>query len=383
MRYPDVVPRLTDGRVTLRAHTRSDIDGVYEQCQDPASQRWTTVPVPYTRKDAAEFLDRIEEAWNTDAAWFFAIEAEGGAGSDRFGGTVELKPAGPGLAEIGFGTHPGVRGKGVMTRAVELLLDWGFEATPIRTVTWWANAGNRGSLRVAWKNGFSVDGFSREVLPQRGALLDGWYATLRASDSREPKTAWHSAPVIDGERVRLRPERAADSARMLESTTDEQTRKWLAEYGAPHTIEAVHGRHVNAPLQEARGTGQWTVADVVDDRYVGTLNLFGVGGIDYASCEFGYWSHPDARGQGLLREALRLGLGHAFASADEGGLGLERVRAHVSEGNSASVRLVTSVGFVQCGRERRTSKLGDGSVVDTLMFEILKDELPSDHVVPL
>src|SRR4051794_14334692 len=45
-------PTLTDGTVTLRAHRADDVQGSFEQCQDPVSQRWTTVPVPYTLEHA-------------------------------------------------------------------------------------------------------------------------------------------------------------------------------------------------------------------------------------------------------------------------------------------------------------------------------------------
>ena len=58
MRFPDDVPVLTDGIVTLRAPPLADVGGVLEQCTDPVSQRWTTVPVPYTREDAQRFVRR-------------------------------------------------------------------------------------------------------------------------------------------------------------------------------------------------------------------------------------------------------------------------------------------------------------------------------------
>jgi len=41
------IPTLTDGTVTLRAHREDDAEGAFEQCQDPVSQQWTTVPLPY------------------------------------------------------------------------------------------------------------------------------------------------------------------------------------------------------------------------------------------------------------------------------------------------------------------------------------------------
>ena len=47
MPYPDDAPHLTDGRVTLRALHVDDALRVVEQCNDPESITWTTVPRPY------------------------------------------------------------------------------------------------------------------------------------------------------------------------------------------------------------------------------------------------------------------------------------------------------------------------------------------------
>ena len=46
--FPDVVPVLVDpaAGVLLRAHREADIPGIIEQCRDPETIRWTTVPTP-------------------------------------------------------------------------------------------------------------------------------------------------------------------------------------------------------------------------------------------------------------------------------------------------------------------------------------------------
>jgi hypothetical protein len=49
-------PTLTDGTVTIRPHRPGDVRGVLEQSQDPLSQQWTTIPVPYSLADAEVFV---------------------------------------------------------------------------------------------------------------------------------------------------------------------------------------------------------------------------------------------------------------------------------------------------------------------------------------
>jgi ribosomal-protein-alanine N-acetyltransferase len=372
MRYPGDVPTLTDGTVSLRALRPDDAEAVYEQCQDSRTQQWTTVPVPYSRHDAAEFVDHVRKNWLADSSWTFAIETDGGAGPGGFAGSIALRPENPGIADVGFGAHPTVRGRGVMTRALGLLLDWGFQATPVRTVIWRANAGNIASWRVAWANGFSFDGTAREILPQRGALHDAWLGSLRASDTREPKNRWLDWPILQSERLRLRPPRRHDVERQYEAARDPVSWHWLAEYSAPKKRDDVIRWIRDRPLQPGLGKGvDWALADPLTDAYLGSLNVFDLAGIDHRTGEIGYWLHPDARGRGLIREAIQLVLPVLFGPEDAGGVSLRRLRANVSDGNAPSVRLLEALGFKECGRDRLTSVLGDGSVVDTLRYELL------------
>src|SRR5437763_16912742 len=58
-RFPDDVPVLTDGTVRLRPHRPQDAVAIVEQCTDPDSVRFTTVPRPYTLPQAREFLELV------------------------------------------------------------------------------------------------------------------------------------------------------------------------------------------------------------------------------------------------------------------------------------------------------------------------------------
>ena len=75
MRFPDDVPLLTDGQVVLRAHRLEDVDAITEQCQDEEMQRWSLVPVPYSREDAVTFVMGRAAGWEEESRFSFAIEA--------------------------------------------------------------------------------------------------------------------------------------------------------------------------------------------------------------------------------------------------------------------------------------------------------------------
>jgi RimJ/RimL family protein N-acetyltransferase len=344
--YPADVPTLTDGVVTLRAHTLDDVDGVVEQCTDPDTIAWTTVPNPYTRDDAVTWVTKIvPESWAGQNNLGFAVEAAHDDGVRRFAGGVNLRPKGDGAAGIGFGLHPGVRGRGVCTRAVKLLLDWAFTEFGVAVVTWHAVVGNWASRRVAWANGFSVDGTIAGFLLQRGERRDAWTGTLRAWDSREPKTTWYVPVVMETARLRLRPVSEADTDRLAEMVTDERSRHFGGGVRRPEDGPSLLNR-----LRERNATGQsidWCIANRETDQLVGHLQLFNLADFDPTQVDAGYSVHPDARGRGLLTEALGALVEWTFRPADAGGLGKRRITIQTAASNTASRYAAERAGFSQ------------------------------------
>jgi len=375
MRFPQDVPTLRDGDVSLRPHRPEDASAALEQCLDPLSREWTTVPLDYTRADADRFVRQaMPGGWADETEFGFAVEAPDDDGGLRYAGTMSLRDQGEGRAEIAYGSHPWVRGRGVMERALRLMIAWGFEERGLETVIWWANRGNWASRKLAWRLGFSFEGAPRHWLPQRGVLLDAWVGTLLAADRREPTAPWLVPPYVRGERVVLRRLVHEDAGRVVEGCLDPETKRWLGHIPQPYTLDLAHefieGR------EEGHASGRaltWTMADPSTGVLVGLVNLFDLegGGVD---AEVGYWVHPQARGRGVATEATRLALRHAFVPDDDGGLGLERVRAVAAEDNHASRRVLERAGLRIQGRERRLVRLGDGSRSDAAIYDVLAAE---------
>jgi RimJ/RimL family protein N-acetyltransferase len=372
--FPRDVPTLSDGDVTLRAHRPEDAEGSWEQCQDPLSQEWTTAPVPYSRDHARRFVTQVMPGgWESDQEWGFAVEATDADGARRYAGTVSLRSRGEHRAEVAYGSHPWARGRGVMRRAVTLLLDWGFEKQDLRTVIWWADKGNWASRKLAWRLGFTHDGEVAQWQPHRGELRDGWVGHLRVQDSREPKTDWLDVPRIIGREVVLRPTTLADADRVMEYGQDERSAYWLDTLPQPYTrqdaLDYLHSRLE----QQARGDGvTWAVADPITDELTGTISLF-----DFKpgrEAEIGYVAHPSFRGRGLMTEACRLVIRHGFVPPEDGGLGLQRLQVFAAEENTASRRVIEGNGFTQVGRDRRGTRLRDGRLVDTIGYDMLAEE---------
>ncbi len=367
------IPTLTDGVVTLRAPSDDHVDGAVEQGRDELTRAWTTVPVPYTRDDARTYLRHvIPDGWANDAEWGFAVESADESGSPYFCGTISLRNRGEGRAEIAYGAHPRARGRGVMERSLRLLLEWGFAERDVRSVVWLARRGNWPSRRLAWRLGFTYEGVVRDALTDRDGLVDAWVGTLRRGEEMSPRTPWLDSPVLVGPSVRLRRLEQRDLPRIVETRADRETQYWLqgVRDSAPHTL-VTDASFVEERLEDAAAGRalHWAVTDPRTDRYVGQVSLFGYQ--HRREAELAYWAHPHWRRRGWTTEACRLVVRHCFIDAEEGGLGLRRLTADACATNEGSMRVLERSGFLRVGRTRRSTLRGDGTWMDTHIYDQL------------
>ena len=191
------VPVLLGDLVTLRPHTEDDVEAVYERCLDPMTQRFTTIPLEYTREMAQEYLAGLLDPSASLISW--AIEADG-----RYAGTIDLRalPVDDGAGDLGYVTHPAFRGRGVMSEAVRLVVRHAFDTLGWQTVRWQAHVGNWGSAKAVWRAGFPVPTFVPDLLVERGRIVDGWISTLHADATREPVAPWDEVQAALSSSVR-------------------------------------------------------------------------------------------------------------------------------------------------------------------------------------
>lgn len=365
--FPDAVPNLVDSvaGVLLRAHRESDVPAIVEQCRDPEMIRWTTVPTPdggYGERDAQAFLAAVRRQWESGEGRHWAVELLPTA--DRparsFGGSISYSGHGPGVAEVAFGLHPAARGRGAAAAALRLVRDDAFETRGVRVLRWRAVVGNWGSRRTAAAAGFRFDGAVRSLLNHRGDLLDGWFATMTADDPRVD-LSWPVPPRLTGTRVVLRPFRESDLDRVAEACSNPDTQHWLVSLPRPYGVE-----HARAYLEDCRELsarrGGWTWCITDDDECQGALSLEGLGG--YARrLEIGYWAHPDARGRGLVADAVR-----AVTAWVEQERLADSVIIRCAAGNTASRRVAERAGYRENGIQPASEPLGDGTLDDLITY---------------
>lgn len=76
-----------------------------------------------------------------------------------------------------------------MTTAVSLAVDEAF-SRGVQVVTWDAQAGNVGSWKAIWRNGFHSFTYVPAMLAGKSGIEDAWHAILRVGDPRRPRGEW-------------------------------------------------------------------------------------------------------------------------------------------------------------------------------------------------
>jgi ribosomal-protein-serine acetyltransferase len=152
----------------LRRWSVSDAAEVYRVIQDTIEHLapWTLwVLGGYTEDDAAQFVETATAAWGSGESYDYAVTTpEGGL----IGSCALMARIGPGGLEIGYWLHHAYTGRGLMTKAVALLVPeaFGTGADRLEIVH---DAANTASGAIPARLGFTE--LSRH--PRRGTLTPG------------------------------------------------------------------------------------------------------------------------------------------------------------------------------------------------------------------
>jgi RimJ/RimL family protein N-acetyltransferase len=239
----------------------------------------------------------------------------------------------------------------------------------VAVVHWRSHVGNVASRRTAWASGFTFGDTVPRLLEERGDAVDAWTGWLLPDDEATPRTTWLAAPVLEGDRVRLRPWRDDDVPRIVEACSDARTVRWLELLPSPYTASDARSWLTRTVEQASVGRAvNWALVDAASDVAVGSVAANGISG---GEAEIGYWTHPDARGRDAMSEAVRLVVRHALTPETDGGLGLHRLRLRSAVHNAASRHVAVGAGFTVVGVEHAVISRRDGVREDAVAYERL------------
>jgi len=154
----------------LRLLSSADVDDAHKLVQDPETLRFTRIPEPPPDGFARDWIARYEQARATGAKEAFAIVGEDGA----FLG-IALAPvidAESAEAELGYIVAARARGRGVASKALDLLTRWAFEERGILRAYLVIDVDNPASKRVAVRAGYTHEGTLRSTYHKQGRRSD-------------------------------------------------------------------------------------------------------------------------------------------------------------------------------------------------------------------
>ena len=166
---------LRTARLLLRSFELTDVDDVWAYASDPEVARYRPLPDPYTRNDAAEFVDRqMRTDWSTNPE--FAVVC----GRRVIGGISLHVNREHETAELGYLLGKRWWGRGLATEAARAVVDWGFRSLKLHKVYARAHVDNKPSWRVMERLGMTREGVLRGHWKMRDKHVDlVYYAVFR------------------------------------------------------------------------------------------------------------------------------------------------------------------------------------------------------------
>lgn len=168
---------------------------------------------------------------------------------------------------------------------------------------------------------------------------------------------------LQGELVRLRPVSPADVARLAAiRRTPEVYARWR---GGDDMVAAV-GEDLAEPD---------VVAYVIelDGRVVGWIQWQAEDDPDYRHASIDIYVDPAVHGRGVCTDAVRTLARHLIVDH-----GHHRLEIDPAVDNAAAIRCYSKVGFRPVGVMRRAERGNDGTWHDTLLMDLLADELTAE-----
>jgi RimJ/RimL family protein N-acetyltransferase len=148
---------LRDGAIVLRQPREDDASGIAVAAADPEVALWTRIPSPYTKDDAFAWIALAGAALREGSAYHLLVtDAEGKGPLGSVGLEVRKRPEPHG--ELGYWMAAEARGRGIATRAVRLLADWGRDVLGLPVLEIHVLPENEPSRAVARKAGFQLTG---------------------------------------------------------------------------------------------------------------------------------------------------------------------------------------------------------------------------------
>ena len=155
--------------IKLRQWRKSDVGSMVKHANNYNVAKWLTnqFPYPYAAEDAEDYLNLIE---NDNPTKVFAIEVYGDAVGSI--GVFPQSDIHEKSAEIGYWLSEQYWGNGIMLKAIQEIVNYGFKTFDIVRIYARPFSTNKGSQRVLEKAGFKLEAILKRALYKNNEYMD-------------------------------------------------------------------------------------------------------------------------------------------------------------------------------------------------------------------
>jgi RimJ/RimL family protein N-acetyltransferase len=181
--WPNEVPTIQHGQFTLRPLSDSDIDAIYQSCQDPLIPKYTTVPDHYTIELAQNFVRaKTPRLFDERKAihWVLTTSEDLHPAAFKINGETFLGPFSihsieehNHIGEIGYWLNKDVRGHGYGSIGCKMVTNHAFETLCFRRLAGLVDSDNEASKKVLLTAGYEHEGLMKSrVTRTDGSQID-------------------------------------------------------------------------------------------------------------------------------------------------------------------------------------------------------------------
>ena len=144
---------LESKRLLLRRVIETDVDEIFELRSNPETMKFIPRPLAKTKEDALVHFKTINENIENNKGINWAITLKGNPKLIGIIGHYRIQPENH-RCEIGYMILPQYNGHGIVTEAIKLVLEYGFDDLQMHSIEAVIDSENKASERGLQKNGF-------------------------------------------------------------------------------------------------------------------------------------------------------------------------------------------------------------------------------------
>ncbi|MFT7613050.1 MAG: ribosomal-protein-alanine N-acetyltransferase [Parvicellaceae bacterium] len=155
-------PNLRTKRLSLRAPQTADGPEVLMLRSDEIVNQFVKRPKPANLVDAVKFIDKLNGQYENDASIYWVINSTPNTkmiGSICLWNFSEDRKT----AELGYDLHPDYYSQGIMTEAMNRIVEFGFDSLQLNSIEAFTQDNNVASIKLLEKNDFVLNPTKKDV----------------------------------------------------------------------------------------------------------------------------------------------------------------------------------------------------------------------------